>query len=128
MSVNIDRLDHLVLIVLDIERTCAFYARVLGFKEITFGEGRKALTFGDQKINLCEYGRELELQAFRAVPGSADLCFKASDSIQQIVDHLNNCGVEIEEGPIKRDGAVGPITSLYFRDPDQNLIEIAHYD
>ena len=128
MSIKIDRLDHLVIIVQDISRTCSFYKRVLGFSEINFGDGCKALGFGDQKINLCEYGREPEPAAFRAVPGTADLCFKTSNSMDQIVAHLAECEVDIEEGPVARAGAMGSMMSVYIRDPDQNLIEIAHYD
>ncbi|MDJ0838184.1 MAG: VOC family protein [Acidobacteriota bacterium] len=128
MTFNIDRLDHLVLTVLDIRQTCDFYTRVLGLTEITYDDERKALRFGNQKINLHEYGNEYEPHAFRTVPGSADLCFKTDAEIEEIQQHLADCSVEIIDGPLKRTGAVGTITSIYIRDPDLNLIEIAHYD
>ncbi len=128
MGLHIDRLDHLVLTVRDIERSCAFYTRVLGLTAISYDNNRRALRFGNQKINLHRFGHEIEPHAFRALPGSADLCFKTDSSIEEVLAHLLTCDVEVEEGPVKRNGAVGTITSVYFRDPDQNLIEVAHYD
>ncbi len=124
--ITIDRLDHLVLTVADIDATCAFYARVLGMTIETFGEGRKALKFGNQKINLHQAGREFEPKARQPMPGSADLCFIASTPLEQVVAHLQAEGVVIEEGPVKRTGATGPIRSVYFRDPDGNLIEVSN--
>ena len=124
---KIDRLDHLVLTVADIERTCAFYAGVLGMEVVTFGAGRKALLFGRQKINLHEVGREFEPKALRPTAGSGDLCFIADGNLEAVVTHLGACGVAIEEGPVDRTGATGPIRSVYIRDPDRNLIEIAVY-
>lgn len=123
----IDRLDHLVLTVADIERTCIFYERVLGMSVTTFGAGRQALTFGRQKINLHQVGREFEPKSKRPTPGSGDLCFIAGTNLAAVVDHLNSCGVAIEEGPVDRTGATGPIRSVYIRDPDDNLIEISTY-
>jgi catechol 2,3-dioxygenase-like lactoylglutathione lyase family enzyme len=125
--VRIERLDHLVLTVADVPATCAFYRRVLGMETVTFGTGRKALVFGEQKINLHPAGREFEPKAMRPTPGSADLCLIAATSLEAVAAHLAVCGVGIEEGPVARTGAVGPITSLYFRDPDGNLIEVATY-
>lgn len=124
--ITIDRLDHLVLTVADIDATCAFYARVLGMTIETFGEGRKALKFGNQKINLHQAGREFEPKARQPMPGSADLCFIASTPLEQVIAHLQAEGVVIEEGPVKRTGATGPIRSVYFRDPDGNLIEVSN--
>lgn len=124
--ITIDRLDHLVLTVADIDATCAFYARVLGMTIETFGEGRKALRFGNQKINLHQAGREFEPKARQPMPGSADLCFIASTRLEQVVARLQAEGVVIEEGPVKRTGATGPIRSVYFRDPDGNLIEVSN--
>ena len=121
-------LDHLVLTVENIEQTCAFYAKVLGMEVATFGEGRKALRFGNQKINLHQAGREFEPKAHRPTPGSADLCFVASVTLDALTEHLWNQGVPVLEGPVKRTGATGPITSVYFRDPDNNLIEVSVYD
>ena len=124
---EIDRLDHLVLTVKDIAATCRFYCQVMGMQEVTFGQGRKALLFGRQKINLHQQGREFEPKAARPMPGSADLCFIASTSLSVIAQQLQACGILIETGPVARTGALGAIRSLYFRDPDNNLIEIANY-
>lgn len=120
-------LDHLVLTVADIEATVAFYCDVLGMERVTFGQGRTALSFGSQKINLHQQGREFEPKALAPTPGSADLCFVAAVPLDQVVARLNAAGVAIEEGPVARTGAVGPITSVYVRDPDRNLIEISTY-
>lgn len=125
---KIDRLDHLVLTVQDIETTCAFYARVLGMEVVTFGDERKALLFGNQKINLHAQGRELEPKAARPIPGSADLCFLTSLRLAEVTAHLRACGVAILEGPARRTGAAGPIRSVYTRDPDGNLIELSNID
>lgn len=124
----IDRFDHLVLTVADVERSGAFYSRVLDMEVVTFGGGRKALRFGQQKINLHEAGREFEPKARRPTAGSADLCFVAGVPLDEVVEHLGTCGVAIEEGPVMRTGAVGPIRSVYIRDPDGNLVEIASYE
>jgi catechol 2,3-dioxygenase-like lactoylglutathione lyase family enzyme len=124
---NISRLDHLVLTVKNIEITCLFYARVLNMKVEEFGGGRKALTFGTQKINLHEYGKEFEPKSAFPTPGSADLCFITETPIEDCIVKLRNENIEIEEGPVTRTGALGPIISLYFRDPDQNLIEVSNY-
>jgi catechol 2,3-dioxygenase-like lactoylglutathione lyase family enzyme len=124
---KIDRLDHLVLTVRSIEATCAFYADVLGMEVVTFGAGRKALQFGRQKINLHEAGKEFEPKAAAPLPGSADLCFIAEDSVTDIISRLQQCGVDIVEGPVERTGATGKILSVYVRDPDRNLIEISNY-
>jgi len=124
---RIERLDHLVLTVRDIAATCDFYSKVLGMEVVTFGAGRKALAFGRQKFNLHEAGREFEPKADRPTPGSADLCLIADGPLNDVIDHLRACGVPLLEGPVKRTGALGPITSVYFRDPDQNLIEVSTY-
>jgi len=124
---RIERLDHLVLTVRDIAATCDFYSTVLGMQVVTFGEGRKALAFGQQKFNLHEAGREFEPKAEAPTPGSADLCLIADGPLKDVIDHLRTCGVPVLEGPVKRTGALGPITSVYFRDPDQNLIEVSTY-
>lgn len=124
---KIDRLDHLVLTVQDLKATCDFYRRVLGMEEVTFGEGRKALQFGQQKINLHQAGKEFEPKAAKPTPGSADLCFITSVPLNLVIEHLRSCAVEIEEGPVRRTGALGPIESIYLRDPDNNLLEISNY-
>lgn len=125
--IRIDRLDHLVLTVAGIEESCTFYARVLGMGVETFAEGRKALTFGNQKINLHRAGHEFEPKAKRPTPGSADLCFISETPLDEIVAHLTAEGVVIEEGPVRRTGATGPILSVYFRDSDGNLIEVSNH-
>lgn len=122
-----NRLDHLVLTVADIAATVEFYTRVMGMRRIEFGGGRVALTFGRQKINLHQAGREFEPHAGRVQPGSADLCFIVDDPIDEVLAGLKQNGVDPIEGPVPRSGAVGAIESVYFRDPDGNLIEVSNY-
>jgi catechol 2,3-dioxygenase-like lactoylglutathione lyase family enzyme len=124
---QIDRLDHLVLTVRNIETTCEFYSRALGMEIITFDQGRKALGFGQQKINLHQAGKEFEPKAMHPTPGSADLCFITTTPLIKVIDHLAECKVNILEGPVPRTGAAGPMASIYLRDPDGNLIEISNY-
>ena len=124
---RIDRLDHLVLTVASIEAAAEFYTRVLGMGVVTFGAGRTALTFGTSKINLHEAGKEFEPKARRPTPGSADLCLIVEDGIADVMAELTAAGVRVEEGPVPRTGATGPITSCYLRDPDGNLIELSNY-
>ena len=123
---RVERLDHLVLTVADIDASCAFYQRVLGIQVVTFGQGRKALAFGQQKINLHRLGAEFEPKALRPTPGSADLCLIVSSPLVEVMAHLQRCDVAIEEGPVPRTGATGPLLSVYIRDPDRNLIELAN--
>lgn len=125
-AIAIDRIDHIVLTVRDVEETCRFYVKVLGMEETTFGNRRKALKFGRQKINLHQKGREFEPKAAVPEPGSADICFITETQLPQAIAHLQACGVEIEEGPVMRTGAAGPIESIYFRDPDGNLLEVSN--
>jgi catechol 2,3-dioxygenase-like lactoylglutathione lyase family enzyme len=124
---NIARLDHLVLTVADIERTCAFYVRVLGMEVVTFGEGRTALRFGQQKINLHAADAIPGLVADTPTPGSGDLCFITEVPLAEFVAHLESCAVPIVAGPGPRAGAIGTIQSVYIRDPDRNLVEISNY-
>ncbi|MBA3417601.1 MAG: VOC family protein [Geodermatophilaceae bacterium] len=124
---RIDRLDHLVLTVADVDRTVDFYSRVLGMDPVSFGSGRRALTFGTSKINLHQVGHEFEPKAAEPTPGSADLCMISVDSLDAVLAHLAECGVSVEEGPVHRTGATGPIMSVYFRDPDGNLVELSNY-
>ena len=124
---RIARIDHVVLTVADVEATCAFYARALGMEVVAFAGGRKALRFGSHKINLHPAGREYEPKARRPTPGSADLCLIAETPLDEAVAHLAAQGVAIELGPVERDGALGAIRSVYFRDPDGNLVEVSEY-
>lgn len=123
---EIDRLDHLVLTVADLEATIGFYTRVMGMREETFGEGRRALLFGRQKLNLHQAGREFEPKAATPVPGSADLCFITETPLEAVMAHLAAEGVELLLPPSPRTGATGPLRSVYFRDPDGNLIEVSN--
>ncbi len=123
---NIDHLDHLVLTVKNVDVTCDFYKKALGMRITTFGNGRKALVFGSQKINLHEQGMEFEPKAAHPTPGSADLCFITHMPLTDVVTHLRFLNIEIIEGPVMRTGAMGPIISIYFRDPDMNLIEVSN--
>lgn len=127
MPIVIDRIDHIVLTVADIDVTCDFYQRVLGMEVVTFAGGRKALAFGRQKINLHRSGQEFEPKAAAPTPGSADLCLIATTPIAEVIAHLEASGVPVLEGPAPRTGAAGPITSVYFRDPDRNLVEVSNY-
>jgi catechol 2,3-dioxygenase-like lactoylglutathione lyase family enzyme len=128
VSVNIDRIDHIVLTVRDIDVTCAFYSRVLGMSVTTFAGGRKALMFGGQKINLHQAGREFEPKALAPTPGSADFCLISEVPLPEVIGHLETCGVAIIEGPVSKTGAQGQIRSVYFRDPDSNLVEVSTYE
>ena len=123
---KITHLDHLVLTVADIEVSCHFYHNVLGFEIITFKQGRKALAFGHQKINLHQLGKEFLPKAAKPTAGSADLCFITETPLLDVIEHINQQGINIEEGPVPRTGATGPIMSVYLRDPDNNLLEIAN--
>jgi catechol 2,3-dioxygenase-like lactoylglutathione lyase family enzyme len=124
---KIDRIDHFVLTVRNIETTCQFYADILGMQPVTFESGRKALEFGEQKINLHEVGKEFEPKALYPTPGSGDFCLITQVPLEQVIAHIRLCKVEIVEGPVRRTGAMGPIESVYVRDPDGNLVEIANY-
>lgn len=123
---KISKLDHLVLTVKEIEKTIPFYEAVLSMKKEVFGQGRVALKFGAQKINLHEVGSEFEPKADKPTSGSADLCFITTTPLNEAMEHVQNCGVELIEGPVERTGANGSLLSFYFRDPDNNLIEVAN--
>jgi catechol 2,3-dioxygenase-like lactoylglutathione lyase family enzyme len=125
--VTIVRLDHLVLTVKDLDATIKFYTEVLGIEAVTFGDGSKALAFGDQKINLHERGREPEPKAQSPMPGSADICLVSDSSVDEFIEHLRSVGTRVVEGPVERTGALGPMTSVYVRDPDGNLVEVSEY-
>ncbi|MCH8237566.1 MAG: VOC family protein [Proteobacteria bacterium] len=127
-SVTIDRIDHMVLTVADIDATCDFYGRVLGMEKVVFAGGRVALSFGRQKINLHPAGNEYDPRAKNPAPGSGDFCLITETPLAQVMVHLEDSGVEIIEGPVTKTGAQGSITSVYFRDPDENLVEVSNYD
>lgn len=123
-GMRIESLDHLVLTVADVGASVAFYER-LGMRAESFGNGRLALRFGGQKINLHQAGSEFEPHALRPLPGSADLCFLVAGTLDHVARVLGDAGVAIELGPVGRAGATGAIESLYLRDPDGNLIELS---
>ena len=126
-SPTLDGLDHLVLTVADMAKTIAFYTRVLGCTEVSYGTGRKALRFGEQKINLHPHGGGVaNLVAAQPTPGSADLCFVTTTPVGEWVRHLERHGVPLEAAPSERVGAIGTLLSIYIRDPDRNLIEISN--
>jgi catechol 2,3-dioxygenase-like lactoylglutathione lyase family enzyme len=127
VTLTIDRLDHLVLTVADLDATVAFYAGVLGMRHVVSAD-RHALHFGRQKLNLHVAGHEFEPKARHPAPGSADLCFIAAVAFDAVLAGLRDAGVAVEEGPVAREGALGTMTSVYVRDPDANLVEISVYD
>jgi catechol 2,3-dioxygenase-like lactoylglutathione lyase family enzyme len=131
---TVQRIDHLVLTCRDVAATIRFYTEVLGMKEVTFGAGRKALSFGRQKFNLHPLGQAAEgggdnvaAIAARPTPGSADVCLVVAENAGAILAHLAVCGIPVDEGPVVRIGALGPVESIYVRDPDGNLVELARY-
>lgn len=123
----IDRLDHFVLTTAQPEETIRFYTEVLGMTAETFGNGRLALKFGKQKINIHVKGREYEPKAHAPGVGTLDFCFIAAVPLDQVIARLNQHKVAIIEGPVGKTGAMGPIRSVYFRDPDLNLVEVSEY-
>jgi catechol 2,3-dioxygenase-like lactoylglutathione lyase family enzyme len=124
---KIDRIDHVVLTAFDVDRTIDFYTRVMGMEAITFAGGRRGLAFGRQKINLHKAGREFEPKALKPMPGSLDLCFITETPLEQVIARLKENGVVVADGPVQKTGALGPMMSVYFRDPDGNLIEVSNY-
>jgi len=125
MSATVAALDHFVLTVADVARACDFYTRALGMRVVRFGEGRVALHFGQQKINLHQADRTFDPKAKAPTPGSADLCFLLAGTLAEAIAHLGALSIAIELGPVERTGATGKIRSVYLRDPDGNLIELS---
>jgi catechol 2,3-dioxygenase-like lactoylglutathione lyase family enzyme len=123
----ISHIDHFVLTVRSLEATCEFYERVLCMKRIDSLGQPTALTFRHQKINIHEAGRTFDPKARLPTPGAGDFCLIAEQDITQVRSHIQSCGVAIEVGPVRRVGAQGAMTSLYFRDPDDNLVEVSEY-
>jgi catechol 2,3-dioxygenase-like lactoylglutathione lyase family enzyme len=124
----IDRFDHIVLTVRSLEGTLSFYERVLGFRREVRPGAPASLKFGRQKINVHEMDRTFEPKAANPRPGAGDFCLITLRLMDEVISHLKDCGVNIELGPVARNGAEGPMTSVYFRDPDANLVEIGRYD
>jgi len=124
---KIDRIDHIVLTAQDVDRTIEFYSRVMGMEPITFAGGRRGLSFGRQKINLHQAGREYEPKALKPVPGGLDLCFITETPLEDVIATLKASGIVIVDGPVPKTGALGAMMSVYFRDPDGNLIEVSNY-
>ncbi|NOH60591.1 VOC family protein [Vibrio sp. RE88] len=120
----ISHIDHIVLTVSDIQASVEFYRRALQMEEVTFAGGRKALKFGNQKINLQLLGQE---PRNRAQVGSGDLCLITHWSLDDVITHLQQQDIQIVEGPVEKSGATGVINSVYFLDPDSNLIEVSTY-
>ncbi len=128
MAITIDRIDHVVLNCRDVAATACWYRRVLGMRVEDFGPDRRvALMFGRQKLNLRPTGARDWITGDVDAPGSLDLCFISPDALDTVTDHLRACGVTIVDGPVARAGALGPMTSVYCRDPDGNLVEVAGY-
>ena len=128
MALSLVSLDHLVITATDVAATCSFYGRVLGMRVEAFKGSSRALLFGSHRINVHQQGEELAPRAALPTPGAADFCLITDQPIAEVAAHLADVGVEIELGPVPREGAAGAMTSLYVRDPDLNLVEIARYD
>ncbi len=126
MAFSIETLDHLVLTVANIDAATDFYTEVLSMDLVTFN-GRKALAFGEQRLNLHQRGHEFEPKAAHPLPGSADLCFITSTPLEEVIEYLKALRIHIELGPVERTGALSQLRSVYIRDPDHNLIEISNY-
>ena len=124
MAFVLEHLDHLVLTVANIDATVDFYTEVLGM-DLVKVDGRKALAFGIQRLNLHQRGHEFEPKAAHPTPGASDLCFLTTTSLESVMEYLKDQKVHIEAGPVERDGAIGKLRSIYLRDPDRNLIEIS---
>ena len=127
MALSVDRIDHVVVNCRDVDATADWYVRVLGMRRDVFGEGRVALAFGNQKLNVRPSGAPNWETGAVDAPGSLDLCFITEQSPDEVGAHLRACGVQITNGPVAKTGALGPMTSHYCRDPDGNLIEVATY-
>lgn len=128
LSVELDRLDHFALTVRDVEQTCAFYEKALGMAREPFGDGRVALRFGRHRITVNPNPNDLRRKAAVPIPGSAEFCVVAASPLSDIVAHLRACGVDLEHGPAEAEGAEGPARSIWFRDPDGNLVVVASYE
>lgn len=126
MTIRIGSLDHLVITASDLQATIDFYTRVLGMKHVAFGNNLHAVHFGTQKFNIHDASTDVSPKARNIIPGSADFCLISETPVSQVIQHLEDCGIEVEEGPVRRSGAAGVLESVYFRDPDGNVIEISN--
>lgn len=126
MTITIKSLDHLVITASDLAATVDFYSRVLGMDHVEFGDGLHAVHFGDQKFNIHDASTPVSPKAEKIVPGSEDFCLISETPVSDVIRHVEACGVKIEEGPVRRQGAAGALESVYFRDPDGNLVEVCN--
>jgi catechol 2,3-dioxygenase-like lactoylglutathione lyase family enzyme len=126
MTIRIKNLDHLVITASDLQATIDFYTKVLGMEHVAFGDNLHAVHFGDQKFNIHDASTEVSPKAKNIVPGSADFCLISETPVSQVIQHLQDCGVTVEQGPVTRSGAAGTLESVYFRDPDCNLVEVSN--
>ena len=126
MTIEIKSLDHLVITASDLQATVRFYSKVLGMEHVEFGDGLHAMHFGNQKFNIHDATTDVRPKARNIVPGSEDFCLLTETPVSEVIRHLQHCGVAIEEGPVNRSGAAGTLESVYFRDPDGNLVEVSN--
>ena len=126
MTIEIKSLDHLVITASDLQATVRFYSKVLGMEHVEFGDGLHAMHFGNQKFNIHDATTDVRPKARTIVPGSEDFCLLTETPVSEVIRHLQHCGVVIEEGPVNRSGAAGTLESVYFRDPDGNLVEVSN--
>jgi len=126
MTIRIKSLDHLVITASDLQATIDFYTKVLGMEHVAFGDNLHAVHFGDQKFNIHDASTDVSPKARNIVPGSEDFCLISETPVSQVIQHLQDCGVTVEQGPVMRSGAAGVLESVYFRDPDGNLVEVSN--
>jgi len=126
MNIRIKNLDHLVITASDLQVTIDFYTKVLGMEHVAFGDNLHAIHFGDQKFNIHDASTDVSPKAKNIVPGAADFCLISETPVSQVIQHLQDCGITVEQGPVMRSGAAGTLESVYFRDPDGNLVEVSN--
>ena len=126
MTIRIKNLDHLVITANNLQATIDFYTKVLGMVHVAFGDNLHSVHFGDQKFNIHDASTNVSPKAKNIVPGSEDFCLISETSVSQVIQHLQDCGVTVEQGPVTRSGAAGVLQSVYFRDPDGNLVEVSN--
>jgi len=126
MTIRIKNLDHLVITASNLQAIIDFYTKVLGMEHVAFGDNLHSVHFGDQKFNIHDASTNVSPKAKNIVPGSEDFCLISETSVSQVIQHLQDCGVTVEQGPVTRSGAAGVLQSVYFRDPDGNLVEVSN--